>query len=58
MVAITIVKIYDTLEKSIQNPIDDDDENDNFYSAVTQQLLLQGRLGRKYITCQRYDLSK
>jgi len=34
----------------------DDDENDNFYSALTQLIL--SRLDKKHITCQRNALSK
>ena len=37
---------------------DDDDEYDNFYSAITQHMPLQGRLDKDHDTCQKYALSK
>lgn len=38
------------------NGYDDDDENDNFYSAVTQHMLLKDCLDKKHAACQRYAL--
>ena len=36
----------------------DDDEYDNFYGAVTQHMLSQGRRDKILVTCQRCDFSK
>ena len=38
--------------------MDDDDEYDNFYGAITQHMPLQGHLHKKLVACQRYDFSK
>jgi len=46
------------LKQTALNPIIDDDEYDNFYGAITQHMLLQGRLHKKLVACQRYDFSK
>jgi len=38
--------------------VDDDDEYENFYGAITRHMLLQGRPDKKPVACQRYDFSK
>lgn len=35
----------------------EDDENDNFYGTVTQHMSLQGRLGKRYVTCCSIQIS-
>ena len=35
----------------------EEDENDNFYGTVTQHMSLQGRLGKRYVTCGSIQVS-